>query len=338
MWRGKRVFLTGHTGFKGSWLTLMLHRMGAQVTGFSLPGAVTEPNLFEAARLAELCADYRGDVRDAAAVSDAIQAAKPDIVIHMAAQPLVRLGLVDPVATFDTNVMGTVHVLDAVRQTPGIQAVLIVTSDKCYDNADTGDAHAEGDAMGGGDPYSASKGAAELVTAAYIRSYFGSGLPAVTTARAGNVVGGGDWAAERLLPDLARTAVSGETLSIRAPHAIRPWQDVRDALGGYIRLIEHVLTTGTSDPAGWNFAPTGDDLTVAAVVAEFQRATNGTPAVLFGDDAAHEVATLRLNASKATAMLGWTARNARTAIADAARWYAAYADGADARALMEASL
>jgi CDP-glucose 4,6-dehydratase len=338
MWQGKRVFLTGHTGFKGSWLTLMLHRMGAQVTGFSLPGAVSTPNLFDVARLADLCTDLRGDVRDGAAVSDAIQAAKPDIVIHMAAQPLVRLGLVDPVATFDTNVMGTVHVLDAVRRTPVVQAVLIVTSDKCYDNADTGHPHAEGDAMGGRDPYSASKGAAELVTAAYIRSYFSTGTPAVTTARAGNVVGGGDWAADRLLPDLARAAARGDTLSIRAPHAIRPWQDVRDALGGYIRLIEHMMTTGSSDPAGWNFAPTGDDLTVAAVVAAFHRVTNGVPTVVFGDDAAHEVATLRLNASKAHAVLGWSARDAGSAIADAARWYAAYADSADARTLMEASL
>ncbi|WP_254514903.1 CDP-glucose 4,6-dehydratase [Novosphingobium sp. G106] len=228
-WRGRKVFLTGHTGFKGSWLALWLTRMGAQVTGFALPAE--SPSLFEQARVAELVHHVEGDIRDLAAVEAAMAAARPEVVFHLAAQPLVRLSYSTPVETFATNVQGTVHVLDACRRVESLKAIVCITSDKCYENRETDRPYREDDAMGGYDPYSASKGASELVVAAYRRSFFQQGAK-LASVRAGNVIGGGDWATDRLIPDLIRALIAGEKPLIRSPESIRPWQHVLEALGG----------------------------------------------------------------------------------------------------------
>jgi CDP-glucose 4,6-dehydratase len=252
-WRGRRVFLTGHTGFKGSWLALWLTRMGAEVTGFSLPAE--SPSLFEQARIGELVHHVEGDVRDLRAVEAAMAQSRPEVVFHLAAQPLVRLSYQTPVETFATNVQGTVHVLDACRRVEGLRAIVCITSDKCYENRETDRAYREDDAMGGHDPYSASKGAAEIVAAAYRRSFFHQGDARLASVRAGNVIGGGDWAADRLIPDIVRAMIAGEKPLIRSPDSIRPWQHVLEALGGYLMLAEQLCEGHDWAGAGCNFGP-----------------------------------------------------------------------------------
>ena len=255
-WRGRRVFLTGHTGFKGAWMTVLLHRLGATVTGYSLPGPVSEPSMFDAAGLAEVCDDRRGDIRDLAAIRAAIAAFSPEVLIHMAAQPIVRASVRDPLETFEVNVMGSAKVLEAARDAAGLKAVVIVTSDKCYDNRERVWPYREDEAMGGSDPYSASKGCTELVAAAYAKTYFRSGATRVVSVRAGNVIGGGDWAADRLVPDLVRAALSGAPVPVRSPSAVRPWQHVLDPLCGYLLAAEHTVGGLAATPTdAWNFGP-----------------------------------------------------------------------------------
>ena len=340
IWHGKQVFLTGHTGFKGSWLALWLAELGARVTGFALPPPTT-PSLFAEARVAEVLHHIEGDIRDPAALTAAMRAARPDVVIHMAAQPLVRLSYVEPVETYATNVMGTVHLLEAVRQTGGVQAVICVTSDKCYENREWIWPYRETDAMGGHDPYSSSKGCAELVVAAYRRSYFDPAKlsahgVSLASVRAGNVIGGGDWAADRLIPDIVRSMQAGKQPEIRSPDAIRPWQHVLDALGGYMQLTEALLAGDIALADSWNFGPSDDDTRpVRAIVDHLTALWGGSGGWLAPLEAQpHEASTLKLDCAKARSKLGWRPGiPLDTALASIAEWHKAHDAGADARAI-----
>jgi len=318
-WEGRRVLVTGHTGFKGAWLTLWLHALGARVAGFATDPPTT-PSLFEAARVGELVDDVRGDVRDAGAVQEAVRRTRPDLVFHLAAQAIVRAALEDPAGTFAVNVLGTAHVLDAARDA----AVVCVTSDKCY--APGGGPHREGDALGGDDPYSASKAAQELVARAY-RSSLGV---RVATARAGNVIGGGDWARDRLLPDLVRARESGLPVVLRHPDAMRPWQHVLDPLAGYLRLAER-LHGSAEWAAAWNFGP-ADAQPVRWIVERVRERWPLAVEVVDPGDAV-EAPALRLDASAARERLGWTPRmDASAAVAATVSWYDEVGAGSDARA------
>lgn len=310
-WSGKRVFLTGHTGFKGSWLALWLQQLGAHVTGYALD-APTNPSLFEAARVGAGMHSLYGDVRDLGALLRAMRVAQPEIVIHMAAQSLVRLSYETPVETYATNVMGTVHLLEAVRQTPGVKAVVNITTDKCYENREWAWGYRENEPMGGFDPYSNSKGCSELVSAAYRSSYFNPthyaqhGI-ALATARAGNVIGGGDWAKDRLVPDILASFEAGKQVPIRNPHATRPWQHVLEPLRGYLTLAEHLYTDGPTFAEGWNFGPHGDDAEpVEWIVKELaQRWGQGASWKVDAGEHPHEASYLKLDISKAAQRLHW---------------------------------
>jgi len=306
-WRGKRVFVTGHTGFKGAWLALWLSDLGAEVTGYSLPPP-TDPSLFGVARVRGRVRHMDGDVRDEAALARAVRESSPDIVFHLAAQSLVRLSYDEPVATYATNVMGTVNLLEAVRRSEGVRAVVCVTSDKCYENRETPRPYREDDPMGGYDPYSGSKGCAELVTSAYRRSFFGvAGAAAIATARAGNVIGGGDWAKDRLVPDLLNGFAVGARPLIRFPSAVRPWQHVLEPLAGYLRLAE-ALWDGVSGAAdGWNFGPDETDARPVGWIADRLAALWGEGAAWerTGEPQPHEAHVLRLDCTKARRELGW---------------------------------
>ena len=337
-WRDRRVLLTGHSGFKGGWTALWLAALGARVTGFSTPPP-SQPSLFELARVAEACAEsVTGDVRDAAHVGEVMQRARPEVVIHMAAQPIVRRSLVDPAETWEVNVMGTVAVLEAVRACPDVRAVVVVTSDKCYRDVESGRPQREDDPLGGKDPYSASKAAQELVTAAHRRTMLAGHGAAVASARAGNVFGGGDWGADRLVPDLFRAALAGEPLVVRSPDAVRPWQHVLNPLSGYLRLAQALFESRPSEgfDAGWNFGPAGDDeLPVKAIVDRLTSRWDGELEVRVepDPDTGKEAAVLRLDSSKARERLGWRPRWALEAGLDATvDWFAALRDGADVRA------
>lgn len=310
-WSGKRVFLTGHTGFKGSWLALWLQQLGATVTGFALP-APTQPSLFDVAGVANGMHSILGDVRDLPALQRAVQEAQPEIVIHMAAQALVRLSYDTPVDTYATNVMGTVHLLEAVRQTPGVRAVVNVTTDKCYENREWVWGYRENEPMGGFDPYSNSKGCSELVSAAYRSSYFNPAHHArhgvaLATARAGNVIGGGDWAKDRLIPDILAAFEADKQVSIRNPHATRPWQHVLEPLRGYLTLAEHLFLDGPTFAEGWNFGPHGDDAKpVEWIVRQLaQRWGQGASWQVDAGDHPHEASYLKLDISKAGQRLFW---------------------------------
>ncbi|MDR3220765.1 MAG: CDP-glucose 4,6-dehydratase, partial [Candidatus Accumulibacter sp.] len=259
-WQGKRVLLTGHTGFKGSWLALWLSRLGAQVTGFALPPP-TEPSLFDLARIGECLSSVIADIRDADAIHQAVREAQPEIIFHLAAQPLVRQSYLDPVETYATNVMGLVHLFEAVRQSGSARALVNVTSDKCYENREWLWGYREDETLGGHDPYSNSKACAELVTAAYRKSFFNRQDPPifVATARAGNVIGGGDWARDRLLPDILNAIAAGTPVRIRHPDAIRPWQHVLEPLRGYLMLAEQLYRDGAACARAWNFGPADED-------------------------------------------------------------------------------
>lgn len=326
---GRRVLVTGHTGFKGAWLTEWLLDMGAEVTGIALEPD-TEPSLFAALGLGARIRDLRIDIRDFAALSSAVAEARLEVVFHLAAQALVLPSYEHPRETYETNVMGTVNVLEAVRACGGVRAVVNVTSDKCYENREWVYAYRENDPMGGFDPYSSSKGCAELVTAAWRRSFFAEdGAPRLASARAGNVIGGGDWALHRILPDCARALVAGEPIAVRNPGAVRPWQYVLEPLAGYLGLAAKLLGEGGEEFAdGWNFAPRPmSHLTVAEVVDAFVAAWGSGSWEATGAAGPHEARFLKLDATKAADLLGWQpVWDAPEAIARAARWYRAFAE------------
>jgi CDP-glucose 4,6-dehydratase len=328
---GRRVLLTGHTGFKGGWLALWLRELGAAVTGFGGPPP-TEPALFALAGVAHDLEDVRGDVRDRAALDASVAAARPEVVLHLAAQPLVRRAWREPAEAFAINTLGTVHVLDAVRSHAPGAAVVVITSDKCYADPDSGRRFRESDPLGGKDPYSASKAAAELVAAAYRDSY---GLR-IATARAGNVIGGGDWAEDRILPDAVRAARAGATLVVRDPAAIRPWQHVLNPLSGYLALAERLA--GSDEYArAWNFAPPleHEQCPVGWLVERFGAAFGGGLEVSTPDrrDGPDEAARLGLDPTLAAERLGWSERwNLDRGVAETAAWYRRVVfEGADAR-------
>jgi CDP-glucose 4,6-dehydratase len=326
-WRGKRVFLTGHTGFKGSWLSLWLHSLGANVFGFALESP-TSPNLFTVAQVAKGMANHTiSDIRDLAALQQSMKAAQPEIIIHMAAQPLVRLSYAQPVETYLTNVMGTVHVLEAARQAPNVKAIVVVTTDKCYDNKEWAWGYREDEPMGGHDPYSNSKGCAELVTSAYRSSFLQAQGKAVATARAGNVIGGGDFAIDRLIPDILRAFEKKQPVVIRNPKATRPWQHVLEPLSGYLTLAEQLYTQGQAFAEGWNFGPKDEDARPVHWIVDQMVNSWGNDASWVKDvgNHPHEANYLKLDISKARARLGWQPRwPLATALAHISSWHHAW--------------
>jgi CDP-glucose 4,6-dehydratase len=330
-WEGRRVLLTGHTGFKGSWLSLWLARLGADVVGFA-EAPRTEPALYELARIGELVDDHRGDVRRQDLVEATFKKARPEVVLHLAAQPLVRASYRDPVLTYATNVMGTVHVLEAARRTDSVRVVVNVTSDKCYAGPSPAEGHHEDDPKGGADPYSSSKGCSELVTEAYRTCFYGDGV-ALASARAGNVLGGGDWSTDRLIPDVIRAQDEGHPAVIRNPDATRPWQHVLDPLGAYLTLAQ-LLWDHPDLAGGWNFGPTPEaSVAVREVLTRFERKWGR--AIRWETTEAEnppEAARLQLNVEKAREKLGWIPRwDLDQTLAATADWYRRVGDGDDAR-------
>lgn len=322
--------MTGHTGFKGSWLLLMLEALGARASGYSLP-APTEPAMFELLGLDSTCAHQHGDIRDAEVLAAAVAAATPEIVIHMAAQPLVRASYALPVETYATNVMGTVHLLEACRRVPSVRTIVAITTDKCYENVGLTRGYAENDRLGGHDPYSNSKACTELVVAAYRDSYFAASGVGLASARAGNVIGGGDFAQDRLVPDAVRAFATGEALSIRNPLAIRPWQHVLDPLAGYLLLAEQ-LHGDTGFAEGWNFGPPVAAAAPVKAVADRVAAYWGPGAGWVQDPGSHphEAATLMLDSRKSETRLGWQPQyGLDIAIELSVAWYRCWHDGGD---------
>lgn len=332
-WSGRRVLLTGHTGFKGGWLALWLQSMDAEVCGLAL-APPTSPALFEIARVAAGMQHHIVDIRDCSAVHSVMSGFQPDIVFHLAAQPLVRASYQHPINTYATNVMGTVHVLEAARHAGSVRTIVNVTTDKCYDNRELTTGYRETDPMGGHDPYSSSKGCAELVSAAYRTSFLCDAGIALATARAGNVIGGGDWAEDRLVPDVLRALERGEPVQIRNPHAIRPWQHVLEPLSGYLLLAQRLHMHGQQDAEAWNFGPRADDAKpVQWIVERLCKA--------WGDDAhwkpqpgthPHEASFLKLDISKADHRLHWAPRwSLDTALNRTVQWQRAWQQQADMR-------
>ena len=348
-WKDRRVLITGHTGFKGAWMSLWLTQLGARVTGFSLPPP-TDPSLFARAGVADGMTSRIGDLRDLPALQRAVQEAEPEIVIHMAAQSLVRASYVDPVGTYSTNVMGTVHVLEAARACPSLRAIVIVTSDKCYENQEWPWPYRENDRLGGFDPYSNSKACAELATASYTSAFFHASRyaehhVAIGSARAGNVIGGGDWAADRLLPDAVRAFGSDAVLPIRNPRAVRPWQHVLEPLRGYLMLAQALIEEGPRVGGAWNFGPSAQATQpVEAVVRQFAATweRSSSKQARWSADTnlhPHEAQALQLDCSKARSVLGWTpVLSLGEALDLTAGWYAKFLQGSDARALSLAQI
>jgi CDP-glucose 4,6-dehydratase len=340
-WRGRRVIVTGHTGFKGAWLSLWLETLGAKLLGLALEPP-TNPSLFALAQVAKSLDHRVGDVRDLAIVQSILAGFEPEVVFHLAAQSLVRLSYSAPVDTFATNIMGTVNLLESVRQTGHVGATLIVTSDKCYEEIGGQHAYRETDPMGGHDPYSASKGCVELAAAGYGRAFLSAaGLP-IGTLRAGNVVGGGDWAEDRLVVDLVRSFLAGDTAVIRSPNAVRPWQHVLEPLAGYLLAAETLWRERPLLPQAWNFGPDERDAVPVRAIAERLVLLWGGEAkfrIESNPGALREAPALRLDASRARKDLGWRPRwTLDDALARTVEWYRRYAEGGDARALTLAQI
>ena len=335
-WLGKKVFLTGHTGFKGGWLALWLQSMGAQVTGYALAPPTT-PNLFSVARVGDGMTSHETDIRSLDNLQRAMTEAAPAIVFHLAAQPLVRYSYQDPIETYSTNVMGTANVLQAARGLTSLKAVVVVTSDKCYENREWVWGYRESDPMGGYDPYSSSKGCAELVTAAFRRSYFSTPQGAgIASARAGNVIGGGDWAGDRLIPDAIRAFQEKRKLIIRSPDAVRPWQHVLEPLAGYLLLAQQLCQKPEGWAEGWNFGPNDDDARPVIWIVDrlCKLWGNGASWSLDGNPQPHEAHYLKLDISKAKTALGWAPRwNLEQSLQRTVEWYKAHVVGKDMREL-----
>ena len=339
-WAGRRVLVTGHTGFKGSWLLVLLDSLGAQVTGLSLAPDTT-PSMFEAVGGTSLCNHHVADIRDAAAVEAIVTRAEPEILLHLAAQPLVRASYADPLGTYQTNVMGTAHVLEACRKTPSIRTIVSVTTDKCYANDGRTQGYREDAPLGGHDPYSNSKACAELVSACWRDSFLGERDTGLATARAGNVIGGGDWSADRLVPDAIRAFSAGRTLEIRNPDAVRPWQHVLEPLTGYLLLAEALTADPASFARGWNFGPAPADMArVRDVIDLLGRHWGATkPWAAQPGDHPHEAAMLTLDSSAAADALGWRPRlTLDRSLALTADWYRAQDKRTVTRAQAEAFL
>lgn len=346
-WHRKKVFVTGHTGFKGGWISLWLQKLGAEVIGYALPPP-TEPNLFQVARVGDGMLSVEGDVRDAGRLSAALRKYRPDIIIHMAAQPLVLPSYIDPVTTFATNVMGTVHMLEAARRSASVRAVVSVTSDKCYQNHDHDYSFRETDPMGGHDPYSTSKGCAELVVAGYRASFFGRSAlaqrqptAAVASVRAGNVVGGGDWSPYRLVPDVMRALLENQPITVRRPDFVRPWQHVLEPLSGYLTVAERLWCEGATHAEPWNFGPEKEDAWPVAQVVERLVRLWGEDRRWVRDARAHptEAALLRLDCTKARSRLGWApALRLEASLGWIVEWFKAYRAGDDMRAVTEGQI
>lgn len=338
---GRRVLVTGNTGFKGAWLCLWLRRLGATVAGLALDPP-SQPSLFALIGRESGLAHTHGDIRDFEAVRRVVADFRPELVLHLAAQALVRPSFAEPVQTFATNVMGTVNLLEACRQTDGVRAVVNVTSDKCYENREWVWGYRETDAMGGHDPYSASKGCAELVAASYQRSFFAANGPVLASARAGNVIGGGDFGCDRLVPDCIRALAAGRAVPIRRPEAVRPWQHVLEPLSGYLLLAARLLETDAAGDltrefaGGWNFGPAGHKtLTVDQVAGRVAALWGGGEIVSDPGPHPHEAHFLSLDCSKAARLLGWQARwNLETALEHTVAWYRLYHSGAAPQALV----
>ncbi len=331
-WYDRRVLLTGHTGFKGSWLLLILQAMGARVTGLSKEPD-TNPSMFRQIGGDQLCDHHIADIRDPSAVSKIVLNAQPEIILHLAAQPLVRRSYVDPIETFATNVLGTAHLLEAARQVDGLKAIVSVTTDKCYKNTGQTEGYAEDDMLGGHDPYSNSKACAELVTQCFRDSFFASKGVGIATARAGNVIGGGDYSDDRLVPDAVRAFSSDQPLEIRNPAAVRPWQHVIEPLSGYCRLAEQLAVDPARFAGGWNFGPRASDMApVSQIIDLFVHQWGRDHSyVQQSGDHPHEAAMLTLDSGKAKTQLGWTPRlTLEQATGWTADWYRGVEAGADA--------
>jgi len=325
-WKYKTVFLTGHTGFKGGWVAHWLHKLGASVYGYSLEPP-TQPNFFTETHLQNrLAHSNMGDIRDLAALTSALKQAKPDIIIHMAAQPLVRESYNTPVETFAANVMGTVNLLEAARQVGTAKAIVNITTDKCYENKEWLWPYRENDRLGGHDPYSTSKACAEIAAAAYRHSFLEDANIQLASVRAGNVIGGGDWATDRLIPDFLRALDAGETLKIRSPNAIRPWQHVLEPLSGYLLLAEKLYTEGSAFAEAWNFGPSEEDAkSVGWIVKQLCVQIPDTRWETENSKQPHEAGLLKLDSSKAKSKLGWTPRwNLETALSKTIEWHQAW--------------
>ena len=345
-WDGKKVFLTGHTGFKGGWLSLWLRSLGANVTGFALEPSA-EPNLFNVANVSQDITSIIGDIRNLSSVESAVREHSPDIIIHMAAQPLVRYSYTNPVETYETNVIGTVNMLEAARKTRGVRAFINVTSDKCYENREWIWGYRENEPMGGHDPYSSSKGCAELVTSAYRDSFFNSDERpghslALASARAGNVIGGGDWAEDRLVPDLMRAIMDNKVVTIRNPGAIRPWQHVLEPLSGYLLLAQKLWEHGNEHAEGWNFGPKEEDAKPVSWIADYISSNWGDNVewdVKGCDKEPHEAQYLKLDCAKAMNRLGWHPKwDLEKALDSVIEWYKAYWKEADMHELTLAQI